>query len=191
MQTNYVPLRFGLLVLLMHFRMNWNKLSLSLTQWWIFDYHYISYVSLTFENYFPPKFLGRSLWEGNGNPVQYSCLENPMEGGSWLATVHGSQRVGHDWITSLSLSKFLLHIIYSKYEYRCTQTIRIRWTVIMAKQRYKKYINMGNLIEAYVNFKIRARYWLLLDHRKSKRVPEKHLFLFYWLCQSLWLCGSQ
>ena len=31
----------------------------------------------------------------------------------------------------------------------------------------------------------------LLDHRKSKRVPEKHLFLHYWLCQSLQLCGSQ
>ena len=31
----------------------------------------------------------------------------------------------------------------------------------------------------------------LLDHRKSKRVPEKHLLLLYWLRQSLWLCGSQ
>ena len=31
----------------------------------------------------------------------------------------------------------------------------------------------------------------LLDHGKSKRVAEKHLFLLYWLCQSLWLCGSQ
>ena len=30
-----------------------------------------------------------------------------------------------------------------------------------------------------------------LDHGKSKRVPEKHLFLLYWLCQSLWLCRSQ
>ena len=30
-----------------------------------------------------------------------------------------------------------------------------------------------------------------LDHGKSKRVPEKHLFLLYGLCQSLWLCGSQ
>ena len=29
------------------------------------------------------------------------------------------------------------------------------------------------------------------DHRKSKRVPEKHLFLLYWLYQTLWLCGSQ
>ena len=31
----------------------------------------------------------------------------------------------------------------------------------------------------------------LLDHWKSKRVPEKHLLLLYWLSQSLWLCGSQ
>ena len=27
--------------------------------------------------------------EGNGNPLQYSCLENPMDGGAWKATVHG------------------------------------------------------------------------------------------------------
>ena len=33
--------------------------------------------------------LGRSPGEGNGNPLQYSCLENPMEGGAWRATVHG------------------------------------------------------------------------------------------------------
>ena len=33
--------------------------------------------------------LGRSPREGNGNPLQYSCLENPMDGGAWQATVHG------------------------------------------------------------------------------------------------------
>ena len=32
--------------------------------------------------------LGRSLGEGNGNPLQYSHLENPMDGGAWWATVH-------------------------------------------------------------------------------------------------------
>ena len=32
---------------------------------------------------------GRSLGEGNGNPLQYSCLENPMDGGAWWSTVHG------------------------------------------------------------------------------------------------------
>ena len=33
--------------------------------------------------------LGRSPGEGNGNPLQYSCLENPMDRGAWEATVHG------------------------------------------------------------------------------------------------------
>ena len=33
--------------------------------------------------------LGRSLRVGNGNALQYSCLENPMDRGAWWATVHG------------------------------------------------------------------------------------------------------
>ena len=33
--------------------------------------------------------LGRSSGVGNGNPLQYSCLENPMDRGAWRATVHG------------------------------------------------------------------------------------------------------
>ena len=34
--------------------------------------------------------------EANGNTLQYSCLENPMDRGAWWATVHGITRVGHD-----------------------------------------------------------------------------------------------
>ena len=34
---------------------------------------------------------GRSPGEGNGNPFQYTSLENPMDRGAWWATVHGSQ----------------------------------------------------------------------------------------------------
>ena len=37
---------------------------------------------------------GRSPGEGNGNPLQYSCLENTMDGGAWRATVHG---VAKNW----------------------------------------------------------------------------------------------
>ena len=40
--------------------------------------------------------LGRSPGVGNGNPLQYSCLENSMDREAWWATVQGSQRVGHD-----------------------------------------------------------------------------------------------
>ena len=36
--------------------------------------------------------LGRSSGEGNGNPLQYPCLENPMDRGAWQATVHGASK---------------------------------------------------------------------------------------------------
>ena len=42
---------------------------------------------------------GRSPGEGNGNPLQYSCLENLMDRGAWRATVHGVARVRHDSAT--------------------------------------------------------------------------------------------
>ena len=40
--------------------------------------------------------LGRSPGVGNGNPLQHSHLENPMDRGAWRAMVHRSQKVGHD-----------------------------------------------------------------------------------------------
>ena len=50
--------------------------------------------------------LGRSPGEGNGNPLQYSCLENSMDGGTWWATVHGvtkSQTQLSDFTTCVSM----------------------------------------------------------------------------------------
>ena len=48
-----------------------------------------------------------SLWHrqvirygvGNGNPLQYSCQDNPMGWGDWCTIVHGVARAGHDWVT--------------------------------------------------------------------------------------------
>ena len=39
---------------------------------------------------------GKSPGEGNGYPLQYSCLENSMDRGAWQAKVYGSQKVGQD-----------------------------------------------------------------------------------------------
>ena len=47
--------------------------------------------------------IQRKRW----HPLQYFCLENPMDGGAWEAAVHGVARVGHDWATSLSLFTFM------------------------------------------------------------------------------------
>ena len=48
--------------------------------------------------------LGRFPREENGNPLQYSCLENSMDGGAWWATVHG---VAKSWIRLSDFSLFL------------------------------------------------------------------------------------
>ena len=47
----------------------------------------------------------KTFREGNGNPLQYSCLENPMDGGAWWAAVHGVAKSR----TRLSDFTFTLH----------------------------------------------------------------------------------
>ena len=50
--------------------------------------------------------LERSPGEGNGNPLQYSCLENPMDGGAWQATVHQVAKSRMDLLSLLFHHKF-------------------------------------------------------------------------------------
>ena len=42
-------------------------------------------------HWFDLHFCSNSCREGNGTPLQYSCLENPMDGGAWCAAVHGGR----------------------------------------------------------------------------------------------------
>ena len=48
-----------------------------------------------------------SIGEGNGNPLQHSCLENPMDGGAWEATVHGVAK-SRTWLSDFTS----LHLVY-------------------------------------------------------------------------------
>ena len=68
---------------------------------------------------------GRHSGEGNGNPLQYSCLENPMDG-AWLATVHGvtKSRTRLSDFTSLQLmSKLGQESRFSGYHYDVISTV--------------------------------------------------------------------
>ena len=63
---------------------------------------------------------GRSPEEGNGTPLQYSCLENPMEGGVWQATVHGvakSRTRLSDFtsLTALDIKKVLILFYFKTF----------------------------------------------------------------------------
>ena len=56
--------------------------------------------------------LGKSLGEGDGNPLRYSCLENPMDRGAWQATVHG-------------VAKTRTQVINSYFDISCPQADKV------------------------------------------------------------------
>ena len=58
--------------------------------------------------------LRRSPGEGHGNPLQYSCLQNPMDRGSWQATVHEITRVGHNLETKPTNQWFLYNLLHTR-----------------------------------------------------------------------------
>jgi len=70
------------------------------------------------------RLLPRKDREGNGTPLQYSCLENPMDGGAWLATVHGVARSR----TRLSDFTFTFHFHALKKE-MATHSSVLAWRI--------------------------------------------------------------
>ena len=54
---------------------------------------------------------GRSPGEGYGNPLQYSCLENPMDRGAWRATVQGPRELGTAEVTSMHAQRFRVLLV--------------------------------------------------------------------------------
>ena len=56
--------------------------------------------------------LGRSPVEGNGKPLQYSWLGNPMDRGAWWTMVHGVTRDGHNLVTMYGLIQYALCCVW-------------------------------------------------------------------------------
>ena len=75
---------------------------------------------------------GRSPGEGNGYPLQYSCLRNPTDRGAWQAIVHGVW-VGHDWVTNTHTNDVKyqhcrkIQVESIDTEYIWSTTVKITW----------------------------------------------------------------
>ena len=54
--------------------------------------------------------------EGSGNPLQYSCLENPVDQGAWRAMVHGISRVGHNLVNKPPSLAFKGYVNCTKFQ---------------------------------------------------------------------------
>ena len=116
------------------------------------------------------------IGEGNGNPFQCSCLENPKDGGAWWAAVSGvaqSRTRLKQLSSSSNTSKVMLKILQT---------------------RLQQYVNC-ELLDVQAGFRkgrgtrdqIASIRWMT---EKAREFQKKHLLLLYWLCQSLWMCGS-
>ena len=53
---------------------------------------------------------------GNGNPLQYSCLENSMDRGAWWATSMGSQTVRHDWAYNATQHLYIVSVLIFPFQ---------------------------------------------------------------------------
>ena len=62
--------------------------------------------------------------EGNGNPLQYSCLENPMDGGAWEAAVHGMEK-SQIWLSDFT---FTFHF-YALEKEMATHSSVVAWRI--------------------------------------------------------------
>ena len=73
------------------------------------------------------------LGAGNGSPLQYSCLENPMDRGAWWVMVHGVTRVAHDLVTKHQYSVYLL----------INYTVSIYWSLCIYVQRDGMFLSLN------------------------------------------------
>ena len=126
---------------------------------------------------------GERNGEGNGNPLQYSCLENPMDGGAWWATVHGVAK-SWTWLSDFKIIYLNLHKL-------------IFWAV---KECLLQVLNLGStnyLLAMWnrassVQFSLSVMFNILWTHRlQHARLPcpspllELALTHVYWVCDTI------
>ena len=83
--------------------------------------------------------LGRSPGGGNGDPLQDSCLENPMDRGAWCATVQGVTRAGCDLMTKPPPAAF-----YEVYIYICIFHLHADWSSVSVQQLLPVAAELGS-----------------------------------------------
>ena len=95
--------------------------------------------------------LGRALGRGHGNPLQHSCLENPMDRGAWWATVHG---VTQSWTQLKQLSSSSNSILEAWLSVNCDnrgeeRTLLSVWLVSQASKDLKRSV-AGRLFQKQI-----------------------------------------
>ena len=115
---------------------------------------------------------GRSPGEGNGNPLQYSCLENPMDGGAWWATVHRVAK-GRTWLsnfTFISLSELLFNL--------CNLSLNFMW-IILTDRRVGEFTYLGHSFETDISFCFKVKSMIKWSNFVNLDADIKVIFFWY------------
>ena len=129
--------------------------------------------------------VGRFPGEGNDNPLQYSCLENPMDRGDWGRLLSmGSQKVRHDWATSLQCRRCKRHKVSSLgREDRLEEDMTTHSSILAWKTSWTK--ETGRL-QSIGSQRVRHK-WSYLAHKKEinnflsclKKEPTAGAYCFF------------
>ena len=116
--------------------------------------------------------LGRSHREGNGYPLQYSCLKNSTDRGAWQATVHASQTFGQDWATNTFTFHICVYIQIHRISLKIQNFKKNSWP---HWQHGQKKCTLAHLIKCIFIEKVDLDYLTL----KSNQRGAKRFWIFF------------
>ena len=118
------------------------------------------------------------IGEGNGNPLQCSCLENPRDGGAWWRPSMGSHRVGHDW-SDLAAAAAVFSLRTKEYQKIFNCIVQWYFKLIIC-WKIEKINNCGNVFRNICKIKRNA---------KSVKLTKSHVMTlcFHWNISTAYL----
>ena len=130
-----------------------------------------------------------NLREGNGIPLQYSCLENPMDGGAWKAAVLGVAE-GRTWLSDFTFT-FHFHALEKEM---ATHSSVLAWRIpgtgepgrLLSMGLHRVRHDWSDLAAAMSNLWTRSIQW----HPTSIPVSCNHIFSFLAALKTMWISIS-
>ena len=119
--------------------------------------------------------LGRSPGEGNGNPLQYSCLKNPMDGEAWWATIHG---VAKSWTRLSDFTSLHFYLLFRfSLHWWAKKKVILRSVIVFVDFS----IEHSKIIYNYTQYKLYWKYRLFWRHSASAELfRHVHIFAGPW-----------